>query len=320
MQSVTIATRESPLALWQAEFVADLLRQAHPDLTVKLMPMTSQGDKVLDRPLMKVGGKGLFVKELETALLSGSADLAVHSLKDMPSELPDGLCLTGVLKRHSPYDAWVSNDFADPSLLPEGARVGTSSLRRASQLKAWRPDLEISWLRGNVNTRLSKLDDGLYQGIILAESGLKRLGFDQRIAHTFPHSILMPAAGQGVLAIESRSEDDRIKQLIAPLLCSETAILVAAERQVNKALGGGCHVPIAAWARIEGNQVVLTGRVGAPSGQRLIESEKSSVLTTPAEAVQLGQSVADDLLSQGAQAILNEAGSHDTNFTDPSQA
>lgn len=300
-QLLRIATRKSALALWQAEHVKARLEDLHPELTVELLPMTSKGDRILDAPLAKVGGKGLFVKELEEAMLDGRADVAVHSMKDVPMDFPEGLGLAVITERHDPTDAFVSNDYASFNELPEGARLGTSSLRRQCQLQALRPDLEVINLRGNVNTRLAKLDAGDYDAIILASSGLKRLGFDGRIRECLTAETCLPAGGQGALGIECRLADSRIQDLLAPLHHEPSAACVRAERALNKRLEGGCQVPIACFALLEGDQLWLRGLVGHPDGTRSFRAERRG----PADAPEaLGIAVAEDLLAQGAGEIL----------------
>lgn len=308
MTSITIATRKSPLALWQANFIKDLLQQQYPNLSVRLLEMTTQGDKILDTPLAKIGGKGLFVKELEQALLDGRADMAVHSLKDVPMALPDGLKLTTFCQRHNPTDAFVSNHYASLDDLPKGAIVGTSSLRRECQVRAYRPDLQVLSLRGNVGTRLSKLDQGEYDAIILASSGLSRLGLDGRIRDELPVSLSLPAVGQGVLAIECR-DDDNLRQLVAPLDDMPTRLCASAERAMNKALNGGCQVPIAGFATLDDKVLIMEGRVGTPDGKKLLKVIEQHRLngdyhTWQAQAITLGKHIADELLAQGAGEIL----------------
>lgn len=298
---VKIATRHSPLALWQAEYVRDELMRLHPDLHVELVKMRTQGDKILDVPLAKVGGKGLFVKELEAGMLAGDADIAVHSMKDVPVEFPDGLHLPVVCERGDARDAFVSNNYASLDELPEGAKVGTSSLRRECQLRTDRPDLEVLSLRGNVNTRLAKLDAGDYDAIILAAAGLKRLGFDDRIRRPLSPEESLPAIGQGAVGIETRIDDDEINALIAPLACPDTSIVIQAERALNKRLAGGCQVPIAGYALLEQGQIWLRGLVGRPDGTEMLRAEVSG---PAAEAEALGIALAEDLLSQGADKIL----------------
>ena len=253
MNSITIATRESPLALWQAHFVEAELKRHHPGIEVKLLGMTSRGDQLLDKPLYKVGGKGLFVKELETALLDERADIAVHSMKDVPMVLPPGLTLGVICEREDPRDALVGVTSFDD--LPEGARLGTSSLRRSCQVMQRRPDLQIGFLRGNVNTRLAKLDAGEFDAIILACAGLKRLGFDDRIGAAIDEDFLLPAGGQGAVGIEYRETDSRVAQLLAPLAHEETSRRVIAERTLVRRLDGGCDVPIASFAVAEGDSL-----------------------------------------------------------------
>jgi hydroxymethylbilane synthase len=304
-RKLTIATRESPLALWQAEFVQSTLRQAHPGLDVQLLGMTSRGDQLLDVPLAKVGGKGLFVKELEAALLDGSADIAVHSMKDVPMEFPEGLGLGVICAREDPSDAFVSNRFQALAELPAGSVVGTSSLRRECQLRARRPDLQVKFLRGNVNTRLRKLDEDEYDAIILASAGLIRLGFAQRIAQRMDLADSLPAGGQGAVGIELRTGDTEVLALLQAVHDEPTALRVTAERAMNRRLEGGCQVPIACYADFvgDGEQLLLQGLVGKPDGSQLLRAEATA---PAAEAEQLGVRVAEDLLSQGAAAILAE--------------
>ncbi|WP_426116701.1 hydroxymethylbilane synthase [Pseudomonas sp. DSP3-2-2] len=300
-REIRIATRKSALALWQAEYVKARLEQAHPGLIVTLVPMVSRGDKLLDSPLSKIGGKGLFVKELETALLEDTADIAVHSMKDVPMDFPPGLGLFCICEREDPRDAFVSNNFASLEQLPAGSIVGTSSLRRQAQLLARRPDLSIHFLRGNVNTRLAKLDAGEYDAIILAAAGLIRLGFEDRITASISVDDSLPAGGQGAVGIECRSADAQIHALLAPLHHADTAVRVIAERSLNKHLNGGCQVPIACYAVLEGDQIWLRGLVGDPSGALLLHAEARA---PQAQAQALGVQVADALLAQGAAKIL----------------
>lgn len=300
MNSITIATRESPLALWQAHFVEAELKRHHPGLEVKLLGMTSRGDQLLDKPLYKVGGKGLFVKELETALLDERADIAVHSMKDVPMELPPGLTLGVICEREDPRDALVGVTSFDA--LAKGARLGTSSLRRSCQVMQRRPDLHIGFLRGNVNTRLAKLDAGEFDAIILACAGLKRLGFDDRIGAAIDEDFLLPAGGQGAVGIEYRESDRRVADLLAPLAHDETSRRVIAERTVVKRLDGGCDVPIASFAVSEGDVLWLRARVGSPDGTTVIASEARG-----SDPVALGLEVADALLAKGAEEILKAA-------------
>jgi len=298
-----IATRESPLALWQAEFVRSALQSAHPGLAVELLGMTSRGDQLLDMPLAKVGGKGLFVKELESALLDGRADIAVHSMKDVPMEFPTGLALGVVCEREDPSDAFVSNRFNALEELPAGSVVGTSSLRRECQLRARRPDLQVKFLRGNVNTRLRKLDDGDYDAVILASAGLIRLGFAARIVQRLVVEDSLPAGGQGAVGIELRSEDDKVLELLQVLHHEPTACRVRAERAMNQRLQGGCQVPIACYAEhIDGgDRLRLRGLVGRPDGSLILRAEAEAAA---ADAQQLGIGVAEQLLAQGAAEIL----------------
>jgi hydroxymethylbilane synthase len=301
--AVRIATRKSPLALWQAEHVAAALRTAHEGLQVEIIGMSTQGDKILDTPLAKIGGKGLFVKELEQRMLDGSADIAVHSMKDVPVELPAGLHLAVILEREDPRDAFVSNRFDDLSALPEGAKVGTSSLRRQCQLADRRPDLEIIPLRGNVNTRLRKLDDGDYDAIILASAGLIRLGMGERIRSFITTADSLPAIGQGAIGIECRADDSRINDLLGPLHHGDTADCVAAERAMNQRLEGGCQVPIGGHAVLEADTLHLRGLVGTVDGSEIVRAE---IRGPRGDALALGRSVAEELLAQGAEAILKE--------------
>ena len=301
IREIRIATRKSALALWQAEYVKACLEQAHPGLLVSLVPMVSRGDKLLDAPLAKIGGKGLFVKELETALLENEADIAVHSMKDVPMDFPEGLGLFCICEREDPRDAFVSNTFASLDELPAGSVVGTSSLRRQAQLLALRPDLKIHFLRGNVNTRLAKLDAGEYDAIILAAAGLIRLGFGARIRASISVEASLPAGGQGAVGIECRSADAEIHALLAPLHHRETALRVTAERALNKHLNGGCQVPIACYALLQDEQLWLRGLVGQPDGGLLLRAEGRAPAV---DAEALGVQVAEALLAQGASAIL----------------
>lgn len=300
-QLIRIATRKSALALWQAEFVKAQLEHFHPGLQVELVPMSTQGDKILDTPLAKIGGKGLFVKELEAAMLEGRADIAVHSMKDVPVEFPEGLQLQTICEREDPRDAFVSNNFATLADLPAGAVVGTSSLRRQCQLKARRPDLQIRDLRGNVNTRLAKLDAGEYDAIILAAAGLIRLGFEERIRTHLLVEQSLPANGQGAVGIECRSNDSAIQALLAPLEHLPTRQAVLAERAMNRRLQGGCQVPIGAFAVHQGDELWLRGLVGSLDGQQILHAEVRGAANN-AEA--LGLQLAEQLLHMGAGAIL----------------
>ncbi|WP_370980450.1 hydroxymethylbilane synthase [Agaribacterium sp. ZY112] len=302
IKELRIATRKSALALWQAEFVKAELERFHPSLKVVLVPMTSKGDKILDVPLAKVGGKGLFVKELESAMLAGEADIAVHSMKDVPMEFPEGLCLGPICEREDPRDAFVSNRYQELADLPAGAVVGTSSLRRQAQLLALRPDLEITFLRGNVNTRLAKLDAGEYEAIILAAAGLKRLQFADRIASYLSAEMCLPAGGQGAVGIELRSGDSATAELLAPLHHADTADRVIAERALNRRLEGGCQVPIGCYAELADGQLSMRALVAEPNGAEIIRAEA----TAPrAEAEALGIKLAESLLEQGAGRILS---------------
>ncbi|MBL4828168.1 MAG: hydroxymethylbilane synthase [Spongiibacteraceae bacterium] len=303
---IRIATRKSALALWQAEFIKTQLQHFHPGLQVELLGMTTQGDKILDVPLAKVGGKGLFVKELETALLEERADIAVHSMKDVPMEFPDGLGLSIICEREDPRDAFVSNHFTQLDQLPSGARVGTSSLRRQCQLRNQRPDLEIVDLRGNVNTRLSKLDEGKYDAIILASAGLIRLGMADRIAQAISEEQSLPAGGQGAVGVETRINDTEVTQWLAPIHHLASAECVIAERALNTRLEGGCQVPIACFAiQAPDNteNLWLRGLVGNPDGSLILRSERYGPRV---EAHKLGVAVAEDLLAQGAEGILRQ--------------
>jgi hydroxymethylbilane synthase len=300
-QIVRIATRKSPLAMWQAEHVAAELKKVHPGIQIEFLGMTTQGDKVLDTPLAKIGGKGLFIKELEQGLLANEADIAVHSMKDVPVELPQGLHLPVIMSREDPRDAFVSNRYQTILELPEGACVGTSSLRRQCQLTEQRPDLQIKSLRGNVNTRLRKLDEGEYDAIILAAAGLKRLGFEARITALIGPEQSLPAIGQGAVGIECRENDERVNELIAPLHHAETAYCVTAERAMNQRLNGGCQVPIAGYAMLESGNLWLRGLVGEPDGSQIVRGEVEGKVE---EAVLMGVGLAERLLEWGADSIL----------------
>ncbi|EKE80601.1 hydroxymethylbilane synthase [Idiomarina xiamenensis] len=300
-QVVTIATRKSKLAMWQAEHIQARLQQLHPQLRVELLPMSTRGDVILDTPLALIGGKGLFVKELEVAMLEGRADIAVHSMKDLPVEFPPGLELHTICQREDPRDAFVSNHYQQLRDLPEGAVVGTCSLRRRCQLQARFPHLRIKDLRGNVQTRLSKLDAGEFDAIILAAAGLIRLELSDRISDYIAVEDSLPANGQGALGIECRSDDDAMKQLLAPLACADTRSCVLAERAMNRRLEGGCQVPIGAYAELQGEQLFLRGLVGEPDGSRVLTAE----IRGPREqAEKLGIALAEQLLAAGAGEIL----------------
>ena len=298
---IRIATRQSALALWQANYVKARLQDIHPGLKVELVGMTTRGDKILDVPLAKVGGKGLFGKELEEAMLRDEADIAVHSMKDVPMELPEGLELYATCEREDHRDAFVSHGYESLEQLPEGAVVGTSSLRRQCQLSALRPDIKIKSLRGNVNTRLGKLDGGEFDAIILAAAGLIRLDMASRIGSFIDESVCLPACGQGAVGIECRSNDDTVKALLAPLNHEETALTVGAERAFNRHLEGGCQVPIGGFAELKGGQLSMRGLVGQPNGRLVISDEKTG---SAAEPEKLGVALADALLARGADKIL----------------
>jgi len=304
-----IASRESALALWQSNHIKQQLELVHPGLSVEIVGMTTKGDKILDVSLSKIGGKGLFVKELETSLLAHETDIAVHSMKDVPMEFPEGLELAVICERETPFDAFVSNHYNSLGELPSGATVGTSSLRRQSQLSALRPDIEIKALRGNVNTRLAKLDRGEFDAIILAAAGLKRLGFDERIKIQINEKHSLPAAGQGAIGIECRSSDEAIKKLLAPLAHQTTELCVGAERAMNHRLNGGCQVPIAGYASLDKQQLTLTGLVASIDGKVILKSTKSTSIeqALPLKHItKLGTQVAEDLLAQGAQSLLDD--------------
>jgi hydroxymethylbilane synthase len=310
-QILTIATRKSPLALWQANFVKDALEKAFQGtenpLSVELLPLSTKGDRILDTPLAKVGGKGLFVKELEVAILEGRADIAVHSMKDVPMEFPEGLGLNVIAKREDPRDAFVSNHYISIESLPDGAVVGTSSLRRQCQLKALRPDLKIKDLRGNVGSRLAKLDNGDYDAIILASAGLIRLELAQRIASYIEPEVILPAAGQGAVGIECRINDKTTEAIIKVLNDSDTHIRVMAERAMNCHLQGGCQVPIGAFSEINGTDLTVRGLVGSLDGKVLLEDQ---VIGPVNNAHALGVELAEKLLAQGADKILQEVYEH----------
>lgn len=297
-----IATRKSALALWQAEHVAGLLRAAHPGVRVELVPLSTRGDEILDKPLATIGGKGLFLKELEVAMLEGRADLAVHSLKDVPAELEPGFTLPAILPRSDAADAFVSNDYADLTALPIGARVGTSSLRRQAQLRAVRPDLELLDLRGNVGTRLQKLDAGHYEAILLACAGLERLGLHDRIRSRLAAPAWLPAPGQAAIAVEARADQVAVLEALAVLDDAETRLAVTAERSMNHALGGSCTVPVGAWCTVTEHGLHLRGMVGDVSSGRLLLAEATGEGDNPA---QLGHDVAQALFAQGASTLLS---------------
>ena len=299
--TLRIATRKSPLALWQAEYVKRRLEAAHSDLVVSLVPMSTRGDKILDTPLAKIGGKGLFIKELEHALLAGEADIAVHSMKDVPMEFEAEFCLGVICEREDPRDAFVSNRYESWQSLPQNAVVGTCSLRRKAQLLAVRPDLQITDLRGNVQTRLNKLDAGEFDAIVLAAAGLIRLEMAERIAQYIEPEMSLPAAGQGAVGIELRSNDPLIANYIAVLDDATTAYCVSAERALSRRLGGGCQVPIAAYATRNGDELKLTARVASVDGETVLEVSDTAGVDA---ADELGNGLAEKLLAMGADKIL----------------
>ncbi len=303
--TIIIGTRSSKLALWQADFVAEAIREAHPEFTVEEQRMTTKGDKILDAPLAKIGGKGLFTKELEEAMLVGDIDIAVHSLKDMPTEVPEGLAITAITKRADPGDAFVSNRYAHLSELPKGARVGTSSLRRRAQILALRPDLDIHDLRGNVGTRLAKLDAGDYDAIVLAVAGLTRLGFGDRIREIIPREHMLPAVGQGALAIESRADDVAVNRAIALLDDAGMRTAATAERAFLARIEGGCQVPVGVYAECSHGELVVEAVIASLDGRRLY---RSKTYGKESEAEQIGKELAERLLEEGGLAILQELG------------
>lgn len=304
MNSIRIATRNSPLAMWQANYVKQRLEQEHAGLDVVIVGMTTKGDQLLDRSLVAVGGKGLFLKELEVSLLNNETDIAVHSMKDVPVDLPQGLEIPVVCEREDPRDAFVSITYQNLYALPPGAKVGTSSLRRIAQLKNAFPALEFLELRGNVNTRLKKLDDGDYDAIILATAGLKRLGFEERIKQYINPDLCLPAVGQGIVGIECRSDDEATKALLAPLHSVMSEVMLTAERSMNASLEGGCQVPVAGFAEVVSGKLHMRGLVGRVNGSKILSANKSATKPTIQEAQALGQSVAIELLKQGAGHIL----------------
>uniref|UniRef100_UPI0034DDEB13 hydroxymethylbilane synthase n=1 Tax=Candidatus Thiodubiliella endoseptemdiera TaxID=2738886 RepID=UPI0034DDEB13 len=301
MKTLKIATRKSPLALWQAEHVKSRLKQLHPNLEVELVKMMTTGDQILNSPLSKIGGKGLFIKELEIGMLEGKADIAVHSMKDMPYKIPEGFALGAVLKRENPFDAFVSNHFNNLEDLPLNSKVGTCSMRRIVQLKSIRPDLEILDLRGNVNTRLKKLDDGEYDAIILACAGLIRLNFADRIKQQISAEQSLPAVGQGAVGIEIRENDQAILELITPLIDEQTTHRISAERAMNARLEGGCSVPIAGFSTLDGDIITLTGLVGNVESGVIL---KHKVVGNVDNTEELGKQLADKLIAMGARDIL----------------
>lgn len=297
-----IATRKSPLAMWQAEHIKQRLEALHTGLQVDILGMSTQGDRWLQTSLSKVGGKGLFVKELEHALLNNEADIAVHSMKDVPMDFPEGLCLGAICEREDPSDAFVSSKYKTLADMPEGSVVGTSSLRRRAQLAHFYPQLNIKDVRGNVNTRLKKMDDGEFDALILASAGLKRLGFESRLNHSLDKEWSLPAVGQGALGIELRENDTQTMQLIAPLIHEQTQHCVLAERAMNEKLHGGCQVPVAAFAEIVDGQIHMRGRVAQTDGSIILNAQ---AIGAPEQAQALGEQVAQELIDQGAQAILS---------------
>ena len=303
MNNIRVATRKSPLALWQAHYVRDQLRRQHRDVAVELVPMTTKGDRILDAPLATAGGKGLFLKELEESLLDGRADIAVHSMKDVTVMLPDQLHIPVVCERAEPLDAFVSNRFESLQTLSVNARVGTSSLRRQCQLRYAFPSLDIVNLRGNVNTRLAKLDAGEFDAILLAAAGLHRLGMADRITALIDSNISLPAVGQGAVGIECRRDDDRVNDLIAPLDHHPTHMRVRAERALNAALEGGCQVPIGGYAELHDQQLWLRGLVGKADGSVMLHGD---AVGPESEPETLGREVASQLIAQGADKILRE--------------
>jgi hydroxymethylbilane synthase len=300
-KTLRIATRKSALALWQANHVQDLLKESHPGIEIELVKIVTQGDRILDRPLAEIGGKGLFLKELERAMLDGEADLAVHSMKDVPAEMAEGLVLDAVLPRANPYDALVSRGGQVLADLPAGSRIGTSSLRRKSQLLALRPDLEVADLRGNVDTRLRKLDEGQYDAIILACAGLQRLGLGERITETLQPPDWLPASTQGIIGLQCRQDDSDTRSLIEPLADSDTMVVASAERAVARVLEATCQVPLAAHAVLESGTVRLKSIVSTTDGK---ESIRASGEAPASDAVALGERVAADLLTNGAGRII----------------
>jgi hydroxymethylbilane synthase len=301
MTTIRIATRKSQLALWQAEHVADLLRAAHAGLQVELLPMSTKGDLIQDRSLAAIGGKGLFIKELEVAMQAGHAEIAVHSMKDVPAELPPGFVIAAVLERADPRDALIGGAYTRIQDLPAEARVGTSSLRRQAQLLAARPDLRIHALRGNVNTRLRRLDEGELDAIILACAGMIRLGWEARITTRLDTSVSLPAVSQGVIGIECRDDDGRTRSLLAPLEHAATRIAMDAERAFSGRLGGSCQSPVAAFAQLESGRLLLDGLVAEPDGSRLL---RESIAGGPGDSVALGEELAERVLAAGAGPLL----------------
>jgi hydroxymethylbilane synthase len=303
VNTLKIATRKSPLALWQAEHVKKRLQETHADLTVELVSMTTEGDRFLDAPLVAVGGKGLFIKELETALLEGRADIAVHSMKDVTIDLPEELALPVIMEREDTRDVFISNSYEKIEDLPAEAILGTSSLRRQSQVKALYPDIELKDLRGNVGTRLGKLDNGEYDGILLAAAGILRLGMPERVTQFLSHSLLLPAIGQGAIGIECRAGDDVVEKLIAPLNHEATSLCVETERAYSRRLFGGCQLPIAGQATIEANEITLNGLIARVDGSEVIQAEQKGSID---EIDNIGITLAETLLQRGGDKILQE--------------
>ncbi|MEQ3653599.1 MAG: hydroxymethylbilane synthase [Glaciecola sp.] len=304
-RTIRIATRKSDLAMWQAKYVQAKLLEHHPHVNVELLPMSTQGDRILDTPLAKIGGKGLFIKELEIAMQNGEADIAVHSMKDVPVAFPEGFGLHAICERENPFDAFVSNHYDNIEALPLGAVVGTSSLRRQCQIRAFRSDLVIKDLRGNVNTRLAKLDEGQYDAIILASAGLIRLGMRERIKQEIDTGVSLPAVGQGAVGIECRNDDAELISLLQALNDSQTAARVLAERAMNARLEGGCQVPIGSYAVLSNDTLTLRGLVGTPDGTTILKASAEGQL---ADAENIGTEVANKLLEQGAREILDALG------------
>lgn len=304
-KTIIIGTRSSKLALWQADYIARRLREKHPSLIVEEKRMTTQGDRILDAPLAKIGGKGLFTKELETAMLAGEIDIAVHSLKDMPTEVPEGLVITAITERYDPGDAVVSPRYQTLAALPRGAKVGTSSLRRRAQLLAARPDLTLFDLRGNVNTRLEKLDAGEYDAIILAAAGLKRLGFGDRITEVLPRALCLPAVGQGALAIEARRDDHEVRKLVDFLRDEAMTDCAAAERAFLETVEGGCQVPVGVYAAVDGDQLSVEAVIASLDGRQRFRDTRTGPRQ---EARKLGRELANVLLDAGGIEILHGIG------------
>ncbi|HBI21005.1 MAG TPA: hydroxymethylbilane synthase [Legionella sp.] len=302
-QKLRIATRKSPLALWQAEHIRAALLHHWPDLHVELLPMVTSGDAFLKEALLTIGGKGLFVKELEDALLDKRADLAVHSMKDVPTLFPDGLSLAAICQRDNPFDALVSPVYSCLNTLPLGARIGTTSLRRQSQLLAYRPDVQMLPLRGNIHTRLAKLDQHDFDAIVLAVAGLERMGMQERIAQVLPDDIMLPACGQGALGLECRTDDDAVLRLIAPLNDAQSALSVRTERRVNALLGGNCHVPIAIYCALDDDstRLVLRAKVATPNGKTILRNTQRG---NPEDAMAMAERCAQTLLDEGATELL----------------